>query len=524
MCFVHYSRNITEFYAKEIIMNFTTLLSQFTQKYTLIPVSTNCTLEITAISLIDSIHKPIDSHTLYLGYNNQLRSLATLPAHYIVAKNDDSEPTLQVTGNLAYTTASDLFTLFNEVRALLESAKASSFYDELITLANQSHSFEAILDTAAIKFGQSLIFADMNFKIISYSRTIPVIDPLWSANIQQGYCYYDFINAIKSLDTIQKAPQNTLPTEVTCERSPYRKLSCKVFHQKVQIGFLLLIEQTQTLSPTHYELLSTVSQVLSYIAAHYVPKLISQIDLYDQLIYDFLIETPIDQILSKSKTLKFPQYMTVLVLKPTSILGNNQLYNVVCDEFKQLIPSSHLACHKNTIVSLIPVKECATELKEDTDALVAFAQKWHLHMGISNSFSDLKTFMCHYNQANASLELATRFNPEETLNFYIEYTIFDLFSQLKSVDLLNRFAHPALHRLKTYDQKYKTQFYQTLSCYIFHGYSIKKASEALFIHRNSMIYRLNRIKEITKVDFEDEQTMFLLRISYLIDAYTTIET
>ncbi|NCC69654.1 MAG: PucR family transcriptional regulator, partial [Clostridia bacterium] len=47
----------------------------------------------------------------------------------------------------------------------------------------------------------------------------------------------------------------------------------------------------------------------------------------------------------------------------------------------------------------------------------------------------------------------------------------------------------------------------------------KDTAEKLFIHRNSMMYRLDRIKELGKIDLMDPEIRFLLRMSYKIDRY-----
>ena len=45
----------------------------------------------------------------------------------------------------------------------------------------------------------------------------------------------------------------------------------------------------------------------------------------------------------------------------------------------------------------------------------------------------------------------------------------------------------------------------------------------MFIHRNSLTYRLERIRVLTQLDLEDSQTRFLLEMSYRIDHFAGLD-
>jgi DNA-binding PucR family transcriptional regulator len=60
--------------------------------------------------------------------------------------------------------------------------------------------------------------------------------------------------------------------------------------------------------------------------------------------------------------------------------------------------------------------------------------------------------------------------------------------------------------------------------YIENKCNIKLTAGSLFIHRNSLVYRLDRIAEICGVDLSNVNTLFLLRLSFLIDRYNELNT
>ena len=62
------------------------------------------------------------------------------------------------------------------------------------------------------------------------------------------------------------------------------------------------------------------------------------------------------------------------------------------------------------------------------------------------------------------------------------------------------------------------QLYQTVRCYLENHQSVTKTSEALFIHRSTLLYRLDKIKDILKTDFSDpDELLYLLLSFHLLD-------
>ena len=72
---------------------------------------------------------------------------------------------------------------------------------------------------------------------------------------------------------------------------------------------------------------------------------------------------------------------------------------------------------------------------------------------------------------------------------------------LRGDELLTSYAHPEIVRLRRYDQEHETRFYETLRAYTLSSFHLSDAAKYLGLHRNSLDYRLKRIREI--IDFSD---------------------
>jgi len=77
--------------------------------------------------------------------------------------------------------------------------------------------------------------------------------------------------------------------------------------------------------------------------------------------------------------------------------------------------------------------------------------------------------------------------------------------------------HPGLSRLRRYDEHHGTDFYNTLYQYLRCERNVVATARALFIHRNSMIYRLQRIQQLLELDLDDVNVRLYLLLSYQIE-------
>ena len=71
-------------------------------------------------------------------------------------------------------------------------------------------------------------------------------------------------------------------------------------------------------------------------------------------------------------------------------------------------------------------------------------------------------------------------------------------------------------QLKYEDEAKGTEFYNTLKEYLLHGNNVSMTSKKLYIHRNTMIYRLGKINEILDVDINDPVVSRRLMLSIML--------
>ena len=76
------------------------------------------------------------------------------------------------------------------------------------------------------------------------------------------------------------------------------------------------------------------------------------------------------------------------------------------------------------------------------------------------------------------------------------------------------FVHPLLPVLAGHDKREGTAYYETLEVYCLTAFNRSKTAKDLHVHRNTLLYRLDRITESFHVDLEDPETLLHLTVSF----------
>lgn len=131
--------------------------------------------------------------------------------------------------------------------------------------------------------------------------------------------------------------------------------------------------------------------------------------------------------------------------------------------------------------------------------------------GVSMPFNDIKDLPSGLKQAEVALSYS---NQESVIslctNFAWDYMLGEFAQNFKNEGML----HPAIETLEKYDQKNGSELLKTLYVYLQNERSAVDTANKLFIHRNSLRYRLERISELINVDLDNPDIRMHLLLSH----------
>lgn len=164
-------------------------------------------------------------------------------------------------------------------------------------------------------------------------------------------------------------------------------------------------------------------------------------------------------------------------------------------------------------------------LKEETDYGINAANKLinglnlvgiHSHAGISMTSSGSTTIYPCYLQALQALNIGQQLHPNNSCHsYYTDYIYHTFIKHYTHNDLLELY-NETLGLLEQYDLNNQSELMLTLSTYLKCQGNITQTAKELFIHRNTMFYRLEQIKEIMHIDFDNQDDMYRIQTGFYI--------
>ncbi len=135
--------------------------------------------------------------------------------------------------------------------------------------------------------------------------------------------------------------------------------------------------------------------------------------------------------------------------------------------------------------------------------------------GISRPATGLSNLRDAYREAKDAVGIAYELGDCNSTTFYGDLKLYQLLLALKERNLehLQRFHQDALGPLVAHDRRKQSDLIRTLSGFFAANGNLAKAAQELDVHRNTLVYRLERIADLTKLDLDDSDNRLILHLA-----------
>lgn len=117
-----------------------------------------------------------------------------------------------------------------------------------------------------------------------------------------------------------------------------------------------------------------------------------------------------------------------------------------------------------------------------------------VYVGIGSQVMDIENLSVSYRRAEAAAKMAMR-TKSELLQFE-EMGIYRLLYSCADTGLLKQMEQETLSVLEEHDERHNSNYVETLRRYLEFNGSIQAVAQSMFTHRNTIIYRMNNIKNL----------------------------
>ena len=194
-----------------------------------------------------------------------------------------------------------------------------------------------------------------------------------------------------------------------------------------------------------------------------------------------------------------------------------RLETIVSGQLKRQRGRVLSSARENEIVALYAVNEerGTFEAEQWAANILELAQtefpRAQLAIGIGQPVARLLDARLSYHQAAHAMNLEQRLRHNKP-QAYANLGVYRLLLPLSETGELRAFADQVLGRLLRVESD-KGHLLETLRVYFKNRGNVMKTARALYIHRNTLLYRLERIRELGAFDLDDAETRLKLQLA-----------
>ena len=198
------------------------------------------------------------------------------------------------------------------------------------------------------------------------------------------------------------------------------------------------------------------------------------------------------------------------------------LISLVRDDMSRRGISGAVGQYVDAIVGLYPLEDESSGLPRARasveavrDQLASRFPNGLVAAGISRPAAGMSNLREAYREAKDAVVIAHELSDRDSTTFYGDLKLYQLLLALKerNLEYLQQFYHDALGPLVAHDKRKQSDLIRTLSGFFAANGNLAKAAQELDVHRNTLVYRLERIAELTKMDLDDSDNRLILHLA-----------
>lgn len=429
-------------------------------------------------------------------------------------------PIIELAGDVPFVEVTEsIFThIVNEQYATLQRAQA--IHKALMDVVLNGGTLQHLVEALAKLLDKSITIESNHFDVLA-SVQLGKIDPARQRSIDSGRTAPEIIEQLQNNGLQKRLIQHNEPIHVAAQPQfgiEMERMVAPIVVTQNLLGYLWIIADKGSLTDLDHiaiEQAATVAALLVYKekavqesqrsmrgdffsqllrADEYSPsELESQATIFDfRLNRNYQVLVIEDEQKSNDVVTRLPSHIEPLLQEriPALVVVREQHIVVV------------LQAHQNPNGTHI-AEELIDSLNYDSPLLI----------GVGTSTEHLNGIASSYEQGLESLAISRSMGQRQGIFPFEQLGLLHWLYQLPDKALEDNIYFRALSKLDSSQTEQHKQLFGTLEVFLEYGGRMKEAAEALYVHRNTLTYRLERIEDLIGLELRDSNTQINLFVA-----------
>ena len=484
-------------------------------------------IDIRMVKLLEKNQIRHHNHIIYLGKTEDLPPPDTSGAFTILCYGDSlpvsryDKSSFRVLYIPSEPNATEIFNIIQDT--LSEIQKISTGLHILVDAFFAEQGLQYLIDVAYGVFGNPLFVIDNSYKYLAVSTGMFHDNMFASEETSRGYISDEGVRFIRESQIDEKIRKQNSPVYYKNPLHGKGMISDNIKINNIEVGHIMLYELDRPFNEFDSIMLHRVSRLVSMELQKNSFFNANKGLMYSYFLADLLDNPDLNYASVKERLALLGYQMKddhyVLTIPSRSYHNAEAKLEVIVNQLHHILEGSIYAIYQNSIVVLLSRNRETGMNSYELGKLIEFLESNKLMAGISNFFGDLKDTKRFYLQAMKSVEMAEKLQSNTPINYYSDYYIYHILEMCEQNEVLNYFIHPSMMKLLFYDKEHGTELLNTLHEFLETPGQPTQISKRLFIHKNTLLYRMEKIRAIMDCKLESGDEIMTMGLSYKIMKY-----
>ncbi|MBE6032880.1 MAG: hypothetical protein E7224_06770 [Clostridiales bacterium] len=409
-----------------------------------------------------------------------------------------------------------------------------SMYSHFSLEGNSSKIFHAFLNASNLQefvtevahvIGNPVLVVDNVFKVLAGSDPGDIDDEVWKDAVQSGHYSDSLILEILSSSSIEDA---LILDHYPFERGPllssYKRIVSRLMFRGTPYGSVVVLcvnevtEEAYKLIPFISDLVVKMSGIDRQDPAFRNTRL-NEMVFMDLLQGNIRTHSLLQNRLFAAGVDKLPphcQLLTILLHPSQRVAAGNLKLNL-----ERFFLNCWVLFYEDHLLILRFGNQPFLRKDFSVEKVEALLEPYKLSICCSDSFTELLHLPDYYKRNDRAIQLAEYTRDSSVVISYDSYKFIDM--ALCAVDYeedsLNSFVSEQINSILAYDKENGTDYFHTLHVFLQSDRSFVLAAKKLFTHKNTVAYRIGRMKELFNLDLSSGESVFPLLYSCMLVEY-----
>lgn len=468
------------------------------------------------VHILEDDMMPVEQHILLIG--SDCKNINILNGRYaIICIGTPDRKIMENNMCMIFPENTSIAKLFADIQRIY--LKYTMWEEALFKAINDNADIQQLCDLSEDIFENPILVFDNNLLLIGMTREMEGI-PVWDYDEISGTRTFpiDVLNDFK----LNLEWQNTMTTRGSqiCSEHVigYRVLYHNFWIDNFYAGRIVINELIRKITRGDYALLAYFSDILISVLQRTTFHQSDKIKAFEQSLKDLLEGNRVNELLFIQRLAdigwsKDDVYICIQILIEERD-SKTFSANYTCNRLENNFPHSFVFPYHSSIIMIINLNKNTKNISELMNELKIFLREGLFRAGISMVSSDFFRIREYYIQTSLAVTVGEKINPMYWYYHFSDYVKQAMFYEMSKNISVDMFCERGLFELIRYDKEHQTQLFSTLKVFLDCNMNIAHAANKLFIHRSTLMYRMERVSSLINLDIKNPEERFRILLSY----------